>query len=52
MEAGDEVTVSLVEPGGDLTQAPPYATVLVDDFGQFNVQLLGRTIRSGSIIRN
>ncbi len=37
---GDEVTVSLVEPGGDLTQAPPYATVLVDDFGQFNVQLL------------
>ena len=37
---GDEVTISLVESGGDLTQAPPFATALVDDFGEFTVPLL------------
>ena len=36
----DEVTIALVEPGGDLTQAPPLATALVDDFGEFEEALL------------
>ena len=37
---GEEVTLSLVEPGGDLDQAPSFATALTDESGRFEVKLL------------
>jgi hypothetical protein len=37
---GEEVVLSLVEPGGDLDQAPPFARSLADESGRFEVKLL------------
>ena len=37
---GDEVILSLVEPGGDLAGAPPVARALVDENGSFDVTVV------------
>jgi len=36
---GDEIMISLVEPGGDLGEAPPFARALADEQGMFSTTI-------------